>query len=84
MMNRPDTPTETMYRIYWRSEQSDGEGRSSGTLKHSFSTFSLEIAVLWLNSLNADEDNRRKGLRYGMEEQPARGSNLLGIARPKD
>ena len=65
MMNRQDAQTETMYRIYWRSEQSDGE-------RHSSSTFSLEIAELWVNSLNTDEDNRRVGLYHWMEVEPDR------------
>ena len=60
-MNTQDIQTETLYRICWRVGSSEEVGRSPGT-------FSLEIAELWVSSLNADQDNRRLGLVHWLEE----------------
>lgn len=57
-----DQPSHTrpLYRIHWRNTR-------TGETSYGSTTFSLEIAEIWVKSLNADKDNKALGLFHWLE-----------------
>lgn len=50
----------TQFRIHWRTRNSKEIGQYTGL-------YSEAAARIWVNSLNADKDNKALGLEYWME-----------------
>lgn len=63
---------ETLYRIHWRTG-------STGPVSQSTGLYALDIAEMWVKSLNADKDNRALGLVYWLE--PATADEPNGVER---
>lgn len=63
---------ETLYRIHWRIASTGATGQSTGL-------YALDIAEMWVKSLNADKDNRALGLVHWLE--PAAADEPNGVER---